>query len=171
MSDHHRPAVARRYWLVLVVASLVFAADLATKAVVEATIPLHRSIPVVDGFLSLVHLRNKGAAFSLLADAPAALRVPFFLFVSAAAVAVVIALVRRLEDRQWGLAIALALVLGGAAGNLVDRIRYGEVVDFILVYWRDWHWPAFNVADSAISVGVAVLVWAMTFGRHAPARS
>ncbi len=163
--------MAPRYWLLLVVASLVFAADLATKALVAATIPLHRSIPVVDGLVSLVHLRNKGAAFSLFADAPAALRVPFFLLVSLAAAAMVLAFVRRLEDRQWGLALALALVLGGAAGNLVDRIRYGEVVDFILVYWRDWQWPAFNVADSAISVGVAVLVWAMTFGRHASARS
>lgn len=157
--------MAPRYRLLVAVASVVFVLDLATKAIVEATIPLHQAIPVIDGLLSLVHLRNKGAAFSLLADAPAALRVPFFLAVSVAAVAVVIAFVRRLEDRQRGLVTALALVLGGAAGNLADRVRYGEVVDFILVYWRDWHWPAFNVADSAISIGVAVLVWAMTFGR------
>lgn len=158
--------VARRYWILGVVAALVVAADLITKAVVEATIPLHRTIPVIDGALSLVHVRNTGAAFGLLAGAPAALRLPFFLLVSLGAIAVVVAFVRRLDDRQWGLTAALALVLGGAIGNLVDRVRYGEVVDFVLVYWRDWHWPAFNVADSAISIGVAVLVWSMTFGQR-----
>ncbi len=154
-----------RYLILGAVASLVVAADLATKAVVEATIPLYRTIPVIDGFLSLVHVRNTGAAFGLLAGAPAALRLPFFLLVSLGAVAVVVVFVRRLDDRQWGLATALALVLGGAIGNLIDRIRYGEVVDFLLVYWREWHWPAFNVADSAISIGVVVLVWSMTFGQ------
>ncbi len=160
--------VARRYRLLGTVATLVVVADLVTKAVVEATIPPHRAFPVIDGFLSLVHVRNTGAAFGLLASAPAALRLPFFLLVSLGAVAVVVVFVRRLDDRQWGLTTALALVLGGAIGNLVDRVRYGEVVDFVLVYWRDWHWPAFNVADSAISIGVAVLVWSMTFGRRGP---
>ena len=159
----------RRYLILVVVASAVVMADLATKAIVEARIPLHRMIPVVDGLLALVHVRNTGAAFSLLAGAPEAVRVPLFVGVAIAAAVAVVAFVRKLDDRQWGLAAALALVLGGAVGNLVDRLRYGAVVDFVLVYWRNWHWPAFNVADSAISVGVAVLVWTLTFGRREPA--
>jgi signal peptidase II len=159
--------VAFRYRLTLVVASAVLAADLATKALVEARIPLHHVVPVIDGLVALVHVRNTGAAFSLLADAPEVVRVPLFAAIAVGAGVVVLSFVRRLEDHQWGLTTALALVLGGAAGNLVDRIRYGAVVDFLLVYWRDWHWPAFNVADSAISVGVAVLVWSMTFRRAA----
>jgi signal peptidase II len=163
--------VARRYWLTLGVASAVLAADVATKALVEARIPLHHVVPVIDGLFALVHVRNTGAAFSLLAEAPEAVRVPLFVGIAIAAAVVVLSFVRRLDDRRWGLTTALAMVLGGAAGNLVDRIRYGAVVDFLLVYWRDWHWPAFNVADSAISVGVAVLVWAMTFRRSEPVRA
>lgn len=163
--------MARRYRLALVVSAAVVVLDLATKALVEARIPLHHAVPVVDGLFSLVHVRNTGAAFSLLAEAPAALRVPLFVAIAVAAVAAVLALLRKLDDRQRLLTAALALVLGGAIGNLVDRLRYGAVVDFLLVYWRDWHWPAFNVADSAISIGVVVLLWTMTFGRDPAARA
>ncbi|HWP33997.1 MAG TPA: signal peptidase II [Thermodesulfobacteriota bacterium] len=157
--------LARRYRILLGVAAVVVAADLATKAVVEATIPVGGAVAVVDGMVSLVHARNTGAAFSLLAGLPAAVRLPFFVLVSVGAIAAVVVFARGLADRQWGLATALALVLGGAVGNLVDRLRYGEVVDFVLVYWRDWAWPAFNVADSAITVGVGILVGAMLAGR------
>ena len=163
--------MARRYRLALMVSAAVVVLDFATKALVEARIPLHHAVPVVDGLFSLVHVRNTGAAFSLLAEAPAALRVPLFVAIAVAAVAAVLALLRKLDDRQRLLTAALALVLGGAIGNLVDRLRYGAVVDFLLVYWRDWHWPAFNVADSAISIGVVVLLWTMTFGRDPAARA
>lgn len=163
--------MARRYWLTLAVATAVLLLDLATKAVVEARIPLHHAVPVVEGVFSLVHVRNTGAAFSLLAEAPQAVRVPLFTAIAIGAAVAVLAFVRRLDDRQWLLTSALALVLGGAVGNLIDRLRYGAVVDFLLVYWRDWHWPAFNVADSAISVGVVVLLWTMTFGREPDART
>ncbi len=156
----------RRYWLTLAVATAVLVVDLATKALVEARIPLHHVVPIVDGLFSLVHVRNTGAAFSLLAEAPGSVRIPLFTAIALGAAGAVLAFVRKLDDRQWLLTSALALVLGGAVGNLVDRLRYGAVVDFLLVYWRDWHWPAFNVADSAISVGVVVLVWTMTFGRE-----
>jgi signal peptidase II len=162
--------VRRRYWLTAVVAAVVLVADLATKALVEARIPLHHMVPVIDGLVALVHVRNTGAAFSLLAEAPEALRIPLFVAIAIAAAVVVLSFIRRLEDRQWGVTTALALVLGGAVGNLVDRLRYGAVVDFLLVYWRDWQWPAFNVADSAISVGVAVLLWTMTVGHRQPGR-
>lgn len=155
-----------RYWLTLAVATAVLVLDLATKALVEARIPLHHSVPVVEGLFSLVHVRNTGAAFSLLAEAPGAIRVPLLAAIAIAAAVAVVAFVRKLDDRQWLLTSALALVLGGAVGNLVDRLRYGAVVDFLLVYWHNWHWPAFNVADSAISVGVVVLLASMTFGRE-----
>ncbi len=163
--------MARRYWLTLAVSVAVVGLDLATKAMIEARIPLHHAVPVVDGLFSLVHVRNTGAAFSLLAEAPAGVRIPLFTAIAVGAAVAVLALVRKLDDRQWLLTSALALVLGGAVGNLVDRLRYGAVVDFLLVYWRDWHWPAFNVADSAISVGVVVLLWTMTFGRDTAARA
>ncbi|HEX7124772.1 MAG TPA: signal peptidase II [Thermodesulfobacteriota bacterium] len=161
----------RRYRLALSVAAAVVVLDLVTKAIVEARIPLHHAVPVVDGLFSLVHVRNTGAAFSLLAEAPEGLRIPLFTAIAVAAVAAVLAFLRKLDDRQWLLTSALALVLGGAIGNLVDRLRYGAVVDFLLVYWRDWHWPAFNVADSAISIGVVVLLWTMTFSRDPAARA
>jgi signal peptidase II len=100
---------------------------------------------------------NTGAAFSLLADAGGWQRL-FFSTVAVVASGVIVHLLRR-HPGQKLFSLALALILGGALGNLVDRIAYGHVIDFIQVYWQDWYWPAFNVADSAITMGAGLLVW------------
>jgi signal peptidase II len=131
--------------------------DLWTKALVLARIDLHETIPIIPNFFQLVHVRNTGAAFGIGANASSRL-VPLLLNTGAIAVfcvVVVYALRSAVTDRL--LQTGLHLILGGAIGNLLDRFRFGYVVDFLDVYVRDKHWPAFNVADSAICIGIALL--------------
>jgi signal peptidase II len=151
--------VTRAGYLVITAAVLIL--DLWTKALVLARIHLHDAIPVIPNLFQLVHVRNPGAAFGIGANAESRL-VPLLLNGGALivfAVVVVYALRSPVTDRM--LQIALHLILGGAIGNLVDRFRFGYVVDFLDVYaiWggREHHWPAFNVADTAICVGIALL--------------
>ena len=133
--------------------------DQATKFIVDHTIPLHHSIPVIDDLFSLTYIRNTGAAFGMLAGSAAHFRIPFLVLFSVLAIAFIIVMVRRLPDREIGLITALAFILGGAIGNLIDRIAYGEVIDFLDFYWSRYHWPAFNLADSFITVGVLITVF------------
>jgi signal peptidase II len=132
--------------------------DQVTKRVIRDHVDVRESIPIVDGFVSIVHARNPGAAFSFLADAPAWFREPFFIAITVTAIAVLLYVISRLplEDRLTR--VALGGVFGGAVGNLIDRLMYGEVTDFIDVHWRSHHWPAFNVADSAITIAVGAVV-------------
>jgi len=135
--------------------------DQATKAAIIRTLPLGQAIPIIPGYFDIVFVLNPGAAFGFLATFPASLRSPFFILISiAAALLIVIYRTRYLKD-QWLPGQALALVLGGALGNLIDRLHYGMVVDFLDVHWQQYHWPAFNVADSAISVGVGLMLLEM----------
>lgn len=142
-------------WLWL--SALVIVLDLATKELALRTLALHDPIAVVDGLLNWMLTYNYGAAFSFLSDASGWQR----WFFSALAVVISGLLgvwLRRLPRSDWRQALPFALIIGGALGNLVDRLRFGYVVDFIDVYWGSYHWPAFNVADSAISVGAVLLV-------------
>lgn len=158
------PGPARRYTgqhgfrSALGVALAVFTLDRATKAVVSSRIDLRDAVPVIDGFLNIVHARNPGAAFSFLADAPAWFRGPFFICVTFGAIIAVLYVVARLPPQDRLMRAALGGILGGALGNLFDRLAYGEVIDFIDVYWRTHHWPAFNVADSSITVAVITIL-------------
>jgi signal peptidase II len=111
----------------------------------------------LTGFFNLVHVHNTGAAFSLFADQPGWQR-GFFLTVAVVATAVILYLLRRTRGQPLFCG-ALALILGGAVGNLVDRVRYGHVIDFLDFYLGTWHWPAFNVADSAITLGAGMIIW------------
>jgi signal peptidase II len=145
----------RLHFLVITIAVIIF--DIWTKALVLARIDLHEAIPVIPNFFQLVHVRNTGAAFGLGANA-ASKFVPILLNVGAIAVfcvVVVYALRTAVTDRL--LQTGLHLILGGAIGNLLDRFRFGYVVDFLDVYVGNYHWPAFNVADSAICIGIALL--------------
>ncbi len=144
---------------------IVLALDQFTKYVVEARIRLHDVIIVVPGFFNLTHIRNKGAAFGILSNLPEFWRGAFFITVTIVAVAAIITLIVKTHERLS--VYAFSLIAGGALGNVVDRIRYGEVVDFIQWYVKSYYWPSFNVADSAVTVGVVLLAIEMLFGTSA----
>ena len=143
--------------LAALVAVGVLVADQATKALVEATMRAHQSIDVLP-FFALSYVRNTGAAFGVLAAAPPSVRLPLFIVVTIVAVGALVSFLRRTPPDQSWLVAALGGILGGAVGNLVCRVRYGEVIDFLDLHWGALHWPAFNVADSAITVGVAIVL-------------
>jgi signal peptidase II len=146
-----------RLRLAVLVAVAVLVADQVAKAIVEATMSPHETIPLLP-FFALSYVRNTGAAFGVLGGAPPMVRAPLFIGITVVAVAALVSFVRRTPGEQRGTLAALGAILGGAVGNLVCRLRYGEVVDFLDLHWRQLHWPAFNVADSAITVGVAVVL-------------
>ena len=133
--------------------------DQASKLAVSATLKMHEIRPLIHGLLNLTLVHNTGAAFGLLAGHTSILRTIFFLGVSLLAMGVILWMVFRLPQDQKLELFALSLIFGGALGNVIDRARLGEVVDFIDVYYRTYHWPAFNVADSAITIGVILLVF------------
>jgi signal peptidase II len=144
-----------RYRLLSIICLIILVLDQATKLYVDTNFRLHESLPVIDGFFNLTYVRNKGAAFGILANS--SVRIPFFITVSVVAMLGILWYIKRIRDDQKVVFIALALIFSGAFGNLIDRIRYGEVIDFLDFFWRNHHWPAFNVADSAITIGVALL--------------
>jgi signal peptidase II len=147
----------RRLRLAALVAVAVLLADQATKVLVGRTMALHETIDLLP-FFALSYVRNTGAAFGVLAAAPPSVRLPLFFVVTLVAVGALVSLVRRTPSDQRAQVAALGAVLGGALGNLVCRVRFGEVIDFLDLHWGAVHWPAFNVADSAITVGVAVIL-------------
>ncbi len=150
-------APRRLHWLLLITVCDVFL-DRLTKNWVAAHVPLGGAIPIIPRVLRITHWTNEGAAFSLFADSasPHAVRWGLVVFTAAAALAVLIALI-YLGSRVTLATVALALILGGALGNLHDRIVYGSVVDFIEVHIFSYHWPDFNVADSSIVTGACLL--------------
>jgi signal peptidase II len=152
MLDALNPAM--RKWLGVALAVIV--ADHLTKWWVSATLDYQEAIPVLP-FFSLVRVHNTGAAFSLLADAGGWQRW-FFIAIGVIATVIIVRLLQR-HGHEPGLAFPLALVLGGALGNVIDRVVLGHVVDFLYFHYRGLAWPAFNVADAAISVGAALLIW------------
>lgn len=141
-------------------AAIVFF-DQLTKIIVDRTMALYQSIAIVDGLFNFTYLRNTGAAFGIFAGSAAIFRRPFLIMVSILASGFIVTLLQRLDGRERGLITALTFILGGAVGNLIDRIIYGEVIDFLDVYWRNYHWPAFNVADSCITIGVAIALFCL----------
>ena len=155
-----------RKWLALAFAIIVF--DHLTKWWVSATLDYQQFIPVLP-FFSLVRVHNTGAAFSILADAGGWQRW-FFIAIGVIATVIIVRLLKR-HAHEKRMALALALVLGGALGNVIDRVLLGYVVDFLYFHYRGFAWPAFNVADSAISVGAALLIWDSLRGKPAEAKA
>lgn len=146
-------------WLWLSLLALIL--DQASKLAVDGSMQLYQSIRIMPYF-NLTYVHNTGAAFSFLSEAGGWQR--WFFAGLALVISIVIAIwLSRLKRHETLLAMALALVLGGAIGNLIDRLIYGYVIDFLDVYYQDWHWPAFNIADSAITLGV-ILMLAESFG-------
>jgi len=158
----------RAAWRWFAVAAAVVVADQVTKALVLARFA-HGERLELTSFFNLVLVYNKGAAFSFLAQADG-WQTPLLAAFALVAIAIVGTLiVRRPAERLF--CAALALILGGALGNLIDRLRFGQVVDFLDFHAAGWHWPAFNVADSAITIGAALLIFEGLFHREGRARS
>jgi signal peptidase II len=139
------------------VSVLLAVADQILKRIVISNFRFGESLVIIPGFFNLTYLRNRGGAFSLLAGLPPVWGRVFFIVATAGALAFVFYLYRyHPPSNRWG-RMSLFLIFGGGLGNLVDRVIYGEVIDYILLYYRDFYWPAFNLADSCISVGVVLL--------------
>ena len=147
----------RRFRLALIAGVTVLVLDQVTKVVVARSMTLYESIPLLP-FFSLTYVRNTGAAFGILGGLPPAVRLPLFCLVTIGAVFALMSYLRDLRPNETLAAVALGGILGGAAGNLLDRIRFHEVVDFLHLHYAGFDWPMFNVADSAISVGVALVL-------------
>jgi len=145
--------------LVTVIVGVILFFDQLTKTLITQSLEIGDRIPVVTAFFDLTHMRNPGAAFSFLAHAPEWFRQPFFFIATGIAVTALIFFIVYAKEEGLLLIVAASSILGGAIGNLIDRLLYGEVIDFLLLYWGDWSWPAFNVADSCITLGVIGLLW------------
>jgi len=151
-------------WLFLVAGSVVLL-DQLTKLLILDLVPLYSGREVIPGFFNIVHVRNTGAAFSILAGADSSWRQAFFVGLTAFVIAILLYAYSKVkQDDRWT-RTSYALIFGGALGNLIDRLRLGSVVDFLDVYVGSYHWPAFNVADSAISVGAVMLLVSLLRGK------
>lgn len=152
--------MSRKSKIILITGSIIFCLDRLTKVLVERHLQLWDSVPVIKGYFDFTLVHNTGAAFGFMAVARESLRLPFLLITAACAVALLLYFIKRTDSHETLTLVALAMVVGGAAGNMADRIAYGYVIDFI-----DWHigelyhWPAFNIADSGITVGVFILAY------------
>ena len=146
----------------------VVGVDRITKSLVDSRLAPLGSIQVIPGLFDLTYVRNPGGVFGLLRNLDGGIRSLLFTAVPAAAVLLIAAYAIRIPVGRRLTLSALSLILGGAVGNLFDRFRYGHVIDFLDFYWREYHWPAFTVADSAICVGVALLIGETLFCRESP---
>jgi signal peptidase II len=150
-------------------AAMVFAADRLTKSIVEVRVSSFDVHPIIPGFFDIVHSQNRGVAFGLMNDSTSAWRTVVLIVFSAAALILVAGMLWRASRLDRWTVTGLALVLGGAAGNLFDRILWGQVTDFLEFYIRDMHWPTFNVADSCIVIGSGLLLVDLLRPKRQPA--
>ncbi len=147
-----------KYRLLAIISVVVLAADQWTKHLIHSKFRWGESLSLIESFFALTYVRNSGAAFGLLNRAPSWFRDPFFIVVPTTALLVILAIYRKVDPKQKWTAVGLSLILSGAVGNLIDRLRFGFVIDFLDFHWKEvYHWPAFNVADSCIVVGVSIL--------------
>ena len=147
----------RKYWVLLVFCIGVLLLDQWTKSLVVQKLPLYQRVEVIQGFFNLTHVRNTGGAFGIFGGEKGGLGSILFVVVSLVAIGAIIFLFLRVKEDEKTLGLSFSLILSGAAGNLIDRLRYGEVVDFLDFHLSTYHWPAFNVADSAICIGIGLM--------------
>jgi signal peptidase II len=156
-----RDYLKKKYLILLSTVTAVVLLDIITKAYIDSNMSLHESVVVIGGFLNITYVRNPGAAFSFLATASPGFRSVFFLTVTILAIVLVLYYIAKSKTEEPLMIFALSLILSGALGNFIDRVRIGEVIDFIDVHLGAYHWPAFNVADSAITVGAFIMLFAL----------
>jgi len=152
-----------KYIRLVVIGGLIVIADQLTKYLIVKHVPLHSTLPVLAGLFNIIHIKNPGGAFGLLANLSPGMRTFIFLFISSLAVGLILYFYLKAPRTQTWLAVGFALIFGGAVGNLIDRIRFGVVTDFLDFYISSYHWPAFNIADSAISIGIGIFVYHLLF--------
>ena len=161
-----------RFQLELSIATAVVVLDQIVKAAVRSTFELHESVVVIPSFFNLTRVHNYGAAFGLMNAAEFPFKTVVLSIVATLALGALSWYGATLPAEQRLARLGLALIIGGAAGNLIDRLRSGYVVDFVDLYWRDWHFWAFNVADAAITVGVSLMILdLLQIGRHRVSRA
>ncbi|HIJ56279.1 MAG TPA: signal peptidase II [Deltaproteobacteria bacterium] len=152
-----------KYLRLIFIAGLIVVLDQITKLIVLDSLPLFHSIKIIPGFFNLTHIHNPGGAFGFLAANSSSIQRFVFLFASSLAIGLVLYFYNKTPKSFVLLSTGFALVIGGALGNLIDRIRMGKVVDFLDFHIGDLHWPAFNVADSAVSIGMIIFVYHLVF--------
>jgi signal peptidase II len=151
----------RKFHLLIAISVLLL--DRVTKRAVAQNLTLHDGIQVIPGFFRITHVENTGAAFGLFADSPSEWKIALLVLFSVLALVIVSALLWKSSRALTSTGIGLSLILGGALGNLWDRVMHGRVVDFLLFYVGQYQWPAFNIADSAIVIGASLLVFEILF--------
>lgn len=161
-SDGSDPGYGK-YTKLAVISGLVAILDQITKVIILKNISLHHSVTVIPRFFNITHIHNPGGAFGFMASQNSSVRNLLFLFLSSLAVCFVFYFYKNTPRTHPLLATGIALIFGGAIGNLIDRIRFGKVVDFLDFYIGTYHWPAFNVADSAITVGIIIFIFHILF--------
>jgi signal peptidase II len=149
--------IKRKYWILLIFCIGILLLDQWTKSMVVQELPLYQRVNVIQGFFDLTHVRNTGGAFGIFGGEKGGLGSILFVVVSLIAIGAIVVLFLKIKENEKTLAIAFSLILSGAVGNLIDRLRYGEVVDFLDFHLSSYHWPAFNVADSAICIGIGLM--------------
>ena len=150
----------------LITAFAIILLDQITKYYIISYMSVGDSSPVIPGFFNIAHVRNPGAAFGIFSRSPEIFRTVFLITVTTAALILILYYVRMNRERDTLMNLALSLIFGGAIGNLIDRIRFGEVIDFLDFYVGPHHWPAYNVADSAISTGAVLLLVTLIWKRR-----
>ena len=152
-----------KYTKLAVIAGLVVIFDQITKILILKNLPLYHSVTIIPGLFNITHIHNPGGAFGFMAHQDSSLRTFIFILLASFAICFIFYFYKNTNRTHPFLASGFALILGGAIGNLIDRIRFGKVVDFLDFYVRNYHWPAFNVADSAITVGVTIFIFHLLF--------
>ena len=161
----------KRHIIPFIVTALVVPLDQITKFYISSSMSLHGSFPVIDGLFNITYIRNTGAAFGFLAKASPIIRSTFLIAVTIAVILLIVYYIFKIKDEEKFYSFPLSLILAGAVGNLIDRVRFGDVVDFLDFYIGSYHWPAFNVADSAISIGAVILIFEVLKKKEGKIRS
>ncbi len=166
MLSYYGPKLRRLLWI----AGAVVIADQITKAIIVAKVPLHSAISVIPGLFDITHVLNPGGAFGFMANQSALVRQLLFVVLTLVAICAIFFFYLNTPATYRWFSTALALIFGGAVGNFIDRLRFGKVVDFLSFYIGPYQWPAFNVADSAISIGLTIFIFHVIFNKI-PAKS
>ncbi|MBT3513778.1 MAG: signal peptidase II [Nitrospina sp.] len=153
-----------KYIQLFLISNFLIILDQVTKFWVTLHIPIHYSISVVEGFFNITHIRNPGVAFGLFARHESEYKALFFIVISIVAIAAILIIFHQSPENKRAVRVGLILIFSGAIGNLIDRILYKEVIDFLDFFYEGFHWPAFNVADSCITTGVSFMMYDLFFG-------